>query len=299
MKMALTKIQGHTYYYPGATNVGVVRFKNGMALLVDAGIDATAGRALAQAVEAEGLKPKYLIVTHAHPDHFGAAKWLREQYTGLSHYAPPGEVPFLEHPRLEGQALFGASPLQELEGRFLKGPAMPVDVVMPEGELEIGDKRFTIISLPGHTYGQVGVLSGDGVLFAGDSLFSEEIMTKYGFPFLLDVEQQLATLEKLAALNPPYVLLAHANGVVTGVRKLCEQNRARIDEYLTKILEWCDQPLTREDLTEQVIMDSHMEVDVAQYQMTWATVGAFLAYLANRDQLAKSIIGGKLYFYRE
>jgi len=297
--MALTKIQGHTYYYPGATNVGVVRFKNGMALLVDAGIDSTAGRALAQAVEAEGLKPKYLIVTHAHPDHFGAAKWLREQYAGLTRYAPPGEVPLLEHPRLESQALYGASPLRELEGRFLKGPAMPVDVAVPEGDLEIGEKRLRIISLPGHTYGQAGVLTGDGVLFAGDSLFSEEIMAKYGFPFLLDVEQQLATIGKLEALNPAYLLLAHASGVLTGAKKLCQQNRARIDEYLAKILEWCDQPLTREDLTEQVIMDSRMEADVAQYQMTWATVGAFLSYLANRGQLAKSMIGGKLYFYRE
>lgn len=295
----LEKIIGHTYYYSGPTNVGVIRYKNGMALLVDAGIDSTAGRALAQAVEAEGLKPKYVIITHAHPDHYGAVKWLKEQYTGLLRYANEEEALYLKHNQLEGEALYGASPLRELQGRFLKGPSIEVDSFIQEGEVELGDKRFTIVPLAGHTYAQIGVLTGDGVLFAGDSLFSEQIMDKYGFPFLLDVELQLETIERLQALEVSAVVLSHAPQIYTLIKDLCAQNKARIEEYLAKILEWCNQPLTREDVTEQIILASGMDVDIPQYYMTLATTGAFLSYLANRKAIEKSVISGKCYYYRE
>lgn len=297
--MTLTKIHGYTYYYPAATNIGIFRFKNGMALLIDAGIDSTAGRGLAHALEGEGLKPKYLIVTHAHPDHFGAAKWLKEQFTGLLRYTSAGEALWMKYPHLESQALYGANPLRELENRFLKGPAVEIDDVLVTGETEIGEKRFQIIPLPGHTYDQIGVLTGDSVLFAGDSLFSEEIMAKYGFPFLLDVEHQLLTLERLAKLEAEYIILSHATQVYSSITSLCEENKARIEQYLALILDWCNQPLTREDVTEQILNASQMEVDVAQYHMTFATAGAFLSYLSNRKELAKSVIGGKCYFYRE
>lgn len=295
----LVKIVGHTYYYPAPTNVGVIRYKNGMALFVDAGIDSTAGRALAQTVEAEGLKPKYVVITHAHPDHYGAVKWLKEQYTGLLRYAGKEEALYMKHNQLEGQALFGANPLRELQGRFLKGPAIEIDIYIQEGEVEIGDKSFKIIPLPGHTYAQIGILTGDGVLFAGDSLFSEQIMDKYSFPFLLDVESQLETLERLQGLEVAAVVLSHASEVYTSIKDLCAQNKTRIEEYLTKILEWCSQPLTREDVTEQILIAAGMEVDVPQYHMTFATAGAFLSYLSNRKILEKSVISGKCYYYRE
>lgn len=295
----LTKIKGHTYYYQGGTNLGLVRYKNGTALLVDAGIDSTAGRAVAQALESENLKPKYVLITHAHPDHFGAVKWLKEQYPGLVRYAEEHEAVFMKHPRLESEALYGSAPLRQLEGRFLKGPAVEIDVILQAGEVEIGDKRFQIVSLPGHTYHQVGVVTGDSVLFAGDSLFSEEIMEKYGFPFLLDVEKQLQTLDFLAGLEVEQVVLAHAAQVYSGVKELCAQNKARIEQYLELVLGWCDQPLTREDVTEKILSENAMEVDVPGYYMTYATAGAFLSYLANRQELSLTVIGGKCYFYRD
>lgn len=297
--MALTKINGYTYYYPAPTNVGVFRYKNGLALLVDAGIDSTAGRALAQAVEGEGLKPKYVVFTHSHPDHYGAGKWLKGQYSGLLRYAAAGEAVWMANPDLESKAIYGARPLRELEGRLHKGPVVEIDFPLGAGEVEIGDKRFQIISLPGHTYHHTGVLTGDGVLFAGDSLFSEETMAKYRFPFLFDIEQQLATIDRLAALQVEYVVLSHGAQVYSNISSLCQQNKDRIDYYLNLILDLCNQPLTREDVTEQVLNDAQMEVDVVQYHVTLVTVGAFLSYLANRQQIAKSVIGGKCYFYRE
>ncbi|MDA8228677.1 MAG: MBL fold metallo-hydrolase [Desulfitobacterium hafniense] len=297
--MRLHKIQGHSYYFQGPTNVGIVKYKNSMALLIDAGLDSTSSRLLAQAVEEEGLKPKYVVITHAHPDHYGAVKWLKEQYTGLLRYSHPGEAVWMANPRIESESFYGARPLRELENRFLKGPAIEMDFLIEKGKLELGEKNYEILALPGHTYNQIGVLTSDSVLFVGDSLFSEEIMEKYSFPFLLDIELQLQTIEKLAQVKADYVVLSHAQKVYTSITDLCAKNKARIDEYIEEILEWCYQPCTREDITEKVLTKNQTEADIPHYYRTHATVGAFLSYLSNRNQLEKAVISGKCYFYRE
>lgn len=297
--MSLTKVQGHTYYFAGATNVGVVRYKSGYSLLIDPGIDSAAARGLVQALSSEGLKPKYIMLTHAHPDHFGAVKYLNEEFSGLRCYAASGEALWMENPEMESRALFGSRPLRELENRYLKGPQVLVDERIQAGSIEIGEKRFELIPLPGHTYDQLGVLTSDRVFYAGDSLFSEEILSKYDFPFLVDVERQLETISRLAETEADYFVLSHAQKVYTSVTDLAAKNKERIDYYLEEIREWCYQPQTREDITEKVLQSSGREVDVAQYHMTFATAGAFLAYLANRKLLEKSVIDGRLYYYRE
>lgn len=297
--MKLVKIQGHSSYYSGATNVGVVRYKNGFSLIIDAGIDAAAGKNLAQALEDEGLKPKYVLVTHAHPDHFGAVKWLKEQYTGLQRYSSAGEAVYLANPGLATRMLYGAAPVKELESRYLQGPATDIDIILTEGDIEIGDKKFSTVYLPGHTHDQIGIISADGVLFAGDSLFSTEIIEKYAFPYLVDIEAQLQTIAKLSALDVQYTLLSHAKEVITNLPQLCEQNKHQIEHYNAKILEWCNQPLTREDIAEMILTETGREADLGRYYMTYSTTGAFLAYLANKQALAKSVIGGKCYFYRD
>ena len=68
--MELVKLRGHTYYIPGATNVGVYRYKNGFCTLVDTGLDKTTGKKILEVLDDNNLKVKYIINTHGHPDHF-------------------------------------------------------------------------------------------------------------------------------------------------------------------------------------------------------------------------------------
>jgi len=297
--VTLQKIQGHTYYFPAPTNVGVIRNKSGMVLMVDVGIDSTAGRAAVEAIEAEGLKPKYVIVTHYHPDHSGALKWLKDHYPGVESYASGPDALMMANPYLNAEILYGAAPLRQLESRYLKGPAVNVDRSVEAGPLEIGDKKYQIIELPGHADGQIGILTSDAVLFIGDALFSEETMAKYGFPYLIDIGKQLETIDTLAQMDAEYVVLAHASKVYPSIAELCKLNKERIEYFCEQILEWCNQPLTREDIAEKIIQMTGMEVDIRQYHLTLSTTGAFLSYLANRQDLSFEVIAGKCYFFRE
>ena len=80
----INKTEGRTYYISSATNVGVYRYRNGLCTLIDTGLDNTTGRKITQVLENNNLKVKYIVNTHAHPDHFGANNFIKENILALS-----------------------------------------------------------------------------------------------------------------------------------------------------------------------------------------------------------------------
>ena len=46
-----------------------------------------------------------------------------------------------------------------------------MDIEVEEGTVKLGDKNFEILSLEGHSIGQIGVATEDKVLFCGRCIF--------------------------------------------------------------------------------------------------------------------------------
>lgn len=295
--MNLVKLIGHTSYIPGPTNVGVYRYKNGLCTLVDTGIDNTAARRILETLEAEKLKVKYVINTHAHPDHFGADDYIRQNHTGTVIAASKGEKIFMENNSLEGIVFYGANPMQGLSARAVKAKETPVDIELSEGTVELGDKKFEIVPLRGHTFDQVGVVTEDNVIFCGDAFFSEEKLEKYPFPFLFDIAEQFKTLEFLLASDYDYYIISHSEELPDDPKALIQKNIDNLNDNIQMILEYLSQPLTREDLAELVIRRYNIIMNVPQYFITLTSVSAFLTYLLEKQSIHTDIIDGKLYFY--
>jgi hydroxyacylglutathione hydrolase len=132
----------------------------GEAIVIDGGDEVPE---IARRLEAHGLRPRYLVHSHAHIDHIGALGPLRERVggAGLLH---AGDLPL--YASLAEQA------------RWLGMPA--AQVVALDGELADGDVlragnlALRCIHTPGHTPGSTSfALEGaDGtILFTGDTLF--------------------------------------------------------------------------------------------------------------------------------
>jgi hydroxyacylglutathione hydrolase len=94
-----------------------------------------------------GLKIKYILITHGHPDHTGAAKELK----GII------KVPVWIH-RLDSPGL-----------------GFPPDGTLFDGqEIEVGIYKIKVIHTPGHSPGGV-CLHAPGVVFTGDTLFAGSV----------------------------------------------------------------------------------------------------------------------------
>jgi hydroxyacylglutathione hydrolase len=135
---------------------------SGEAIVIDGGDDVAT---IAARLDAHGLRPRYLLHTHAHFDHIGALGPLRDRVggAGLLH---PADRPLYALMRSQA-ALFGI-------GEGYRPVALDGDI--GDGDAYVaGAITVRAIHTPGHTPGSTSfALDADGTttLFTGDTLFA-------------------------------------------------------------------------------------------------------------------------------
>lgn len=297
--MELNKINGNTYYIDNPTNIGVYAFKSKYCMMVDTGINNTVAIKFDEILKDNGLKPKYIVNTHNHMDHSGGNMYFKEHHPGSLFYASHGEKLFIEDDSLFSTYIYGASPVKELRKRNSKNRGVIVDFLLEDGSNKINDERFEVLPLKGHSIDMVGIGTPDRVCFLGDGLFSHENMKKHPFPFLFDIEDQLDTLEYIKTLDYDFFVLSHGDRVYTReeIFELAKDNRMNIENYSEDIRTLLSQPLTREELLEQILILNEIAMNFRDYYLCLSSAGAFISYLYNNDELEYRYENGKLYYY--
>jgi len=121
------------------------------------------GEAILNTLKSLGAVLRFVVLTHCHFDHAGAAAMLCEK-EGAS---------LVCHEKESGSL---SSPAINLSGRFgFPEIILYPDKTVTEGDqITFGDTSLKVISTPGHTVGGM-CLYGENVLFSGDTLFAGSI----------------------------------------------------------------------------------------------------------------------------
>ena len=148
----------------------------GEAALIDAGIGAAVDQLLA-GVDRAGVERdrlRYLLLTHAHPDHSGGAAALKEALPGLQVLASAQVADVVERGDEEAMSLEAGKRAEFYPADFRFTPC-PVDGRLADGDrIVIGDRSLTAIETPGHSAGHlafVGDVGGRRACFGGDLVF--------------------------------------------------------------------------------------------------------------------------------
>jgi hypothetical protein len=75
-------------------------------------------------------------------------------------------------------------------------------------------------------------------------------------------------------------------------------NLMNIKKYEEQVLELLDQPLTREEILENLIILNELPMNFTQYHLYLSSISAFITDLYERDLISFSIENGKTYYYR-
>ncbi len=155
-----------------------------------------------------------IVLTHGDYDHAGNAYYLREKYkTKIAmHRDDAGRVE-----RGDWSLNMKSKPdrfglLFRMVSLFIKpGPfdTFAPDVYLKDGQALSGyGLDATVLHLPGHTKGSIGVLTGSGDLFCGDLL--DSMMGKPSFEFFIDdMAAARASLQRLQTLDVGLVYPGH------------------------------------------------------------------------------------------
>ncbi|MEW6546024.1 MAG: MBL fold metallo-hydrolase [Bacillota bacterium] len=291
-------------YFAGATNCGLV-WKGKEAVLIDSGLDESAGRKILRLLNGEGLRLVAILNTHFHADHVGGNAFLVAR-TGARVLAPEAEAEFIRRPLLEPSSLYGmAAPPPALRNKFLMAEPTPaVEGTGPatwEDPLEAGLK---LVELPGHSPGQVGLAGPEGVLFAGDLFLSSQVLDKHGIPYNADVARHLESLERAAVwvARGEYRLIVPGHGPACDpgdALRTIEENRQRVTDLLFLITDMLAAPQPVAELVHRLAHHyARLLSTPGEYLLVQSAIHACLSYLADEGQVELVVEDNRLLWRR-
>lgn len=148
---------------------------------------------LINAIEENGSKLKYILLTHGHFDHVGGVKSLKDRYCDAQVCISKDEIKLLNDDSLNGAKL-----------HHLNFDSFDVDVELSDGDtIMLGDDEIRFITTPGHTVGSGCYITGNW-LFSGDTLFCQSI-GRTDFP-TSNHSDMMKSLKKIKDLDGFYVV---------------------------------------------------------------------------------------------
>lgn len=218
----MQQIAEGVYTFTGLLAGRVYALADGDGLaLVDAGTSFAAPRILRQ-LGAAGYRPsdvRRILITHAHADHVGGLPALHAA-TGAPVYASLRERPVIQ----DGAPVRPPPPekihplWRPMMRRPQTMPSTPVAHLLADGDrLDVLD-GLEVIATPGHAPGHVAFWQpARRLLIAGDVMM--HLFGKLRLPigsFTSDMDENIRSLTRLAALEPETVLFGHGQPILHG-----------------------------------------------------------------------------------
>lgn len=184
--------------------------------LVETGPKSTVANVLSGLEDAGIEKVDWIVVTHIHLDHAGAAGTLAQRWPeavvavhdlGAPHLVDPSKL-WASAGRIYGDAM------DELWGGIDPVPRERIEVLHDGDAIDLGGRTLRAVETPGHARHHHSLLDeATGVLFAGDALGVR--LPDVGLnrpatpPPEFDLGQAIASIERIRALGPESLWLTH------------------------------------------------------------------------------------------
>lgn len=295
-KIKLEHVLGGSHYCSERLSVGVY-VKNNNAVLIDSGIDDDTAKNIDKALKEKNIKVVAIINTHSHADHCGGNHYFQKNYPGLKIYSTRYEQHFIEDTINEPRCFcMGAEPCKGLVHKHLKAENSKVtNTIEPyvDQEIVIEGEKFSIITLPGHSPGMIGVISPDKVLYTGDAIFGKDTFEKHGVLFYTHIEATLKSFDKIAGCKVDATVYYHGGLYKGDLKPVVEEHRARLLTTKKAIYDMLvKEPLSLDELTRRTMQLFKIPENITQFTLTQTCVFAYVTELEREKKVLMDMFNG-------
>ena len=189
-----------------------------LPVLIEPGCTAAASRLLDDSsrlgLHLENLA--YIIPTHIHVDHGGAAGYLARKFPEAKVVVHPRGAAHLKEPSrlIQGTSFVFGPQWEEAFGPILPVPEDQIHVAQDGEVIPLGERRLTVFFTPGHAPHHIaihdsltnGLFCGEALGFVSDTM--PDIPLPAGVP-PFDPELYIETIDKLAKLSVKLLFYSH------------------------------------------------------------------------------------------
>ncbi|HMK35287.1 MAG TPA: MBL fold metallo-hydrolase [Desulfomonilaceae bacterium] len=193
--------------------------------LIETGVSAMVDDAIGQ-IDSLGVNPTFIVVTHPHADHITGLAALKEKFPHALVIAAEGAPEFLSHPKGVQSMLSEDRHMSEFLAAYAMStgrppieepPSLANCLLAKDGDaMDLGGLTLRFLTATGHSPGTIVVHVPEiDALMLADSL-GFRFPGRRIFPlFFTGFSEYLATLDRLAALNPAILGVPHQGPVLS------------------------------------------------------------------------------------
>lgn len=325
----IVHLRGGTYYFKlKYTNAGLYMFKKN-CVLIDTGSTEEEGNEIVSYLTSKGLTLEAIIITHAHADNLAGAHFIKAK-TKAKLCATKEEAGIIENPKkstysviipelkeievTEGQVgqenqtdkiiSFIPTKKKVIQNTVLKHEKCLVDTKLTPDSVwtmpSCGHK-FEIISLAGHTNGQIGVVtpSPDKVFFIGDAVYPAKDLAENPIPYSMDIVKTKKTLENLLKSKYTMFVPTHGTHYDFSITADVYNNQRQIKMIEDSILMHLSMPKTTDELVALVLSSFQMEENVSNFYLISTTISSYLEELKKAKKLKAILEKGKTRWFAD
>ena len=207
--MELLHVLGNTYTAVAATALlPVYKLNDRDVVLIDTGYAKLDRAGLTALIDGSGWRLRAILCSHAHFDHTGNVRYLQERY-GAKAAISLIEAGISVNPD-SYRANYVALTYGKSRELFLEECFTADRVIFPqEDHIDVDGARFGVLSLPGHSAGQLGFVTPDGVAYLGDCLIDHDQIAAAKLPTSMFIARDLESKQRLHELDAPAYIVAH------------------------------------------------------------------------------------------
>ena len=207
--MELLHVLGNTYAAVAATALlPVYKLNDRDVVLIDTGYAKLDRAGLTALIDGSGWRLRAILCSHAHFDHTGNVRYLQERY-GAKAAISLIEAGISVNPD-SYRANYVALTYGKSRELFLEECFTADRVIFPqEDHIDVDGARFGVLSLPGHSAGQLGFVTPDGAAYLGDCLIDHDQIAAAKLPTSMFIARDLESKQRLHELDAPAYIVAH------------------------------------------------------------------------------------------
>lgn len=252
--------------YEGITGTFVVRGEK--TALIETGPKNTAHNVIA-GLDAAGIENlDWIVVTHIHLDHAGAAGTLAQRYPDATVAVHPVGAPHLEDPsKLWSSAsrIYGDR-MEEMWGGIDPLPGDRIKVLENGDRIDLGGRSLMAVETPGHAYHHHALLDdSNGMLFTGDAvgvrLPDIGVVRPATPPPEFHLPKAIESIKRIQALGPTSLCLTHFGPPDGEVGEICAEGIEALERWGEWVRGARARTVDLDEVTEIVREDARREAE--------------------------------------